>query len=138
MILDLKRTPSCNQCCYVCNAAIASLYCPSDNHDPQLRTFAADFLQPRASATPSRPPSSASTRTDNSQLTTFTAITRGVKVSSEQKESLQKSLITFRKQLWEEHRSPSFFSSQMFLPPIVLWISESISPCSSQALLPGV
>jgi len=40
----------------------------------------------------------------------------GVKVSSDQKESRQ-SLIVFRRQLWVEFGSPSFFSSQMFLPP---------------------
>jgi hypothetical protein len=90
-VLDLKRTPPRNRCCYVCNPAIAILYGPSDNHDSRLRTFAADFIQPLALATPSQPSSSASTRTDNSQLTTFTAVTRGVKVSSEQKDSLRKS-----------------------------------------------
>jgi hypothetical protein len=116
-VLDLKRTPPRNRCCYVCNSAIAFSYRPGDNHDPRLRKFAADFLQPLVSDNPSRPSSSASTRTDNSRLSTFTAITSGVKVSSEQKEGLRKSLITFRKQLWEEHGSPSFFSSQMFLPP---------------------
>jgi len=44
-------------------------------------------------------------------------VNSSIKVSSEQKESLQQSLMAFRNQLWEEHGSPSFFSSQMFLPP---------------------
>ena len=116
-VLDLKRTPPCNRCCYVCNPGIASSYGASDNHDPRLRTFAADFLHPLTSVAPSRPSSSTSTRTDSSQLSTFVAMTTGVKISSEQKEALRKSLITFRKQLWEEHGSPSLFSSHMFLPP---------------------
>ena len=111
-ILDLGRTPSHDRCCYICNPTIAQSYAPSDIHDPRLRTFAADFLQPLGLAAPSRPLSSASTRTNDSQLSTFIAVNDGLKVSSEQKESLRQSFLAFRQQLWEEHaRSPSFFSA---------------------------
>jgi len=116
-VLDLQRTPPYDRCCYVCNPASAQLYAASDNHDPRLRTFAAEFLQLLGLAGPSQPSSSVSTRTNDSHLSTFMAVTGGVKVSSEQKESLRKSLIVFRQQLWEEYGSQSFFSSQMYLPP---------------------
>lgn len=116
-ILDLQRTPSRGRCCAIRNPTIAQSYAPSDIHDPRLRTFAADFLQPLGLAAPSRPSSSVSTRTNDSQLSTFTATTGGIKVSSEQKESLRRSFLAFRQQLWEEHGSPSFFSAQMFLSP---------------------
>ena len=114
--LDLQRTPPRTRCCYVCNPTVALLYPSSDKHDPRLHKFAADFLLPIVAA-PSRPSSSASTRTNNSQRSTFTAAASGVKVSSDQKESLQQSLTVFRRQLWEEYGSPSFFSSQMYFPP---------------------
>jgi len=116
-VLNLQRTPPHDQCCYICNPTVALSYASSDIHDPQLHTFAADFLQPIVSAAPSRPSSSISTRTNDSQLSTFTAVKGTAKVLSTQKEILRQSLVAFRHQLWEEHGSPSFFSSQMFLPP---------------------
>lgn len=116
-VLNLHRTPPRDRCCYICNPTIALSYASSDIHDPRLRTFAADFLQPIVPVAPSRPSSSMSTRTNDSQLSTFAAVKGAVKVSSTQKEILRHSLMAFRRQLWEEHGSPSFFSSQMFLPP---------------------
>ena len=115
-MLDLQRTPPHTRCCYVCNPTVALLYPSSDKHDPRLHKFAADFLLPIVAA-PSQPSLSASTRTNNSQRSTFTAAASGVKVSSDQKESLQQLLTVFRCQLWEEYGSPSFFSSQMYFPP---------------------
>lgn len=112
-VLSLQRIPPATRCCYVCNPELATHFVAASKHDQRLRNFSADFLYPLGS---SRPGSSTSTRSDASNISTVSrkAVT---KVSLEEKERLHEKLIAWRREKHEQRGSPSFFSSQILLPP---------------------
>jgi hypothetical protein len=114
-ILDLQRTPPPSRCCHRCNPELVVPFAVANKRDPRLTTFSNNFIYGLAPT--SRPGSSASTRTNESQTSTFTAVRRGVKMPQEEQEKLRRRLIDWRNEKHRQQGSPIFYSAQIILPP---------------------
>jgi len=101
------------RCCYRCNPDLVLPFVASDKHDSRLSAFTNDFT---FGAVVSRPGSSASTRTDVSNTSSFTPACHAVKVTKEDQERLCQRLIKWRDKKHEESGSPLFLSAQILFP----------------------
>ena len=113
-VLNLEWTPPAMRCCYRCNPDLVLPFVASDKHDSRLSAFTNDFT---FGAVVSRPGSSASTRTDVSNTSSFTPARHAVKVTKEDQERLCQQLIKWRDKKHEESGSPLFLSAQILFPP---------------------
>lgn len=111
-MLNLQRVPPATRCCYVCNPELATQFVAASKHDQWLQQFSADFLYPLGS----RPGSSNSMRSNASNTSSISRKATS-KVTLEEKERLRDKLIAWRHEKHEQRGSPTFFSSQILLPP---------------------
>jgi len=115
-VLDLQRTPPRERCCYECNPELLAPFAPANKHDLRLSRFSHHFQYGLAPPV-GRPGSSASTQTNTSTASSFTAARRGVKVPKEEQDKLRERLRAWRSEKHRQRGSPIFLSAQVILPP---------------------
>ena len=115
-ILDLQRTPPKEWCCYKCNPELFAPFVPANKHDLHLSIFSHHF-QYGLGLSAGCPGSSASTQTNTSTASSFTAAHWCVKVPKEELDKLREQLCTWRNKKHFQWGSPIFLSAQVILPP---------------------
>ena len=115
-VLNLQRTPPRERCCYECNPELLASFVPANEHDLRLSRFSHHFQYGLAPPV-GRPGSSASTQTNTSTASSFTAARRGVKVPKEEQDKLRERLCAWRNEKHRQRGSPIFLSAQVILLP---------------------